>query len=416
MQMLLGYEYTNGNEDSLGRNYGHQNVIYRHARMPLYSTITHPAPQDLWNSLPQGDSLTIPHHSGDSDHPYTLDHFDGRFVRLIEVYQERGSFECWCCKEVSGDGDSCDSGGNFNLSPADGGGYFQAALAKGQRVGAIASPDHHGFKGLAGVYAPSGSREDIFEALHARRTFGVTSYASRLSMDLRADGHMMGQEYSLSGTCPVFYVRASTDYVDSVTGKSATIGELKLYRVTDSVPGEEGHIFQLNPQTGDATAVFYDADCPQTGSAAYYLRAEQNWDAAGLPSPIGWTSPVFVTWESGNVSRDAIPESHASPTVVAPGQTFEATMTMKNGGTIAWTGLENYALRLLDDAAETFKIDAVQSLESDEYALVGASFTRSLVLTAPSKPGQYTLRWQMTSPAGEFGAIGSATIEVETGG
>jgi hypothetical protein len=89
---------------------------------------------------------------------------------------------------------------------------------------------------------------------------------------------------------------------------------------------------------------------------------------------------------------------------------------MKNGGTIAWTGLENYALRLLDDAAETFKIDAVQSLESDEYALVGASFTRSLVLTAPSKPGQYTLRWQMTSPAGEFGAIGSATIEVETGG
>jgi Ig-like domain from next to BRCA1 gene len=412
MQLLLGFEYTNDTRDDQGRVYGHQNVIFKKQRSELRSHISYPSPLDLWDSLSPGDSITIPHHTGNDEHPYTLDYFDERFVRVFEIFQERGSFECWCCDEVRGDGKSCDTPGNANLSPADGGSYFQQALARGQQLGVIASPDHHGFKGLGGIYTSSVSREGIFKALHARHSFGVSSYAARLTVDLRADGHLMGEEYSLSEEdCPVFYLQAATDHVDEVTGRKTVIKELKLYRVMDTAPGEDGHIFTTIPSASEYGTTFYDADCPREGTAAYYLRAKQSW-IKELRNSMAWTSPVFVSWSRDVKARNASSTSNTLPTTVPPGEKFTASVDLENTGGIAWTGLEKYSLRLLDNAAATFSSPELIGLNPEEFTLANTSLERTLELTAPTTPGEYVLRWQMTSPAGNFGDIGSMSITV----
>jgi Protein of unknown function (DUF3604) len=411
MQMLLGLEYTHDGADPQGRKYGHQNVILRNARSPLYSRITHETPTDLWSALPLGDSVAIPHHTGDSGHTYSLDEFDQDYVRLFEIFQERESYECWCCKRVGGDGDSCDNLPNINVAPENGGAYFQDALALGQRMGAIASPDHHGFKGLAGVYALSNSREDIFDALHARRTFGVTNYAARMTLDFRADGHMMGEEYNLSGTCPTFYLNVSTDYLNEYTGNSGTIEEIKLYRVTNAAPGEEGEILKLSPQNSGFSTVFHDADCPLQGSASYYLRAEQDWDLP-LRRPLGWTSPVFINWVSDTSSRDAAKIQPNFPLSVEVGETVAASIAMTNIGDITWTDLEQYGLKLKNETLDLSDLSRAHYLETGEFARFGDSMTWQINFTAPDKPGFHILRWQMTSPAGDFGQEGATVLEV----
>jgi hypothetical protein len=58
----------------------------------------------------------------------------------------------------------------------------------------IASPDHGGGTGKAAVWATYLSRESILSAIRARRTFGTT--ASRIFLDVRTNGRMMGEKTS----------------------------------------------------------------------------------------------------------------------------------------------------------------------------------------------------------------------------
>ena len=138
---------------------------------------------------------------------YDLRHFNANFNRLYEIYQARGSFECYDC--IGGFPEpwpSAEIPWYYNDPPdmANGLGYFQDALAKGMRMGVMASPDHTGMWGITGVYAASGNQNDIFEALTARRTYGVSNAAARMTSDFRGDGHLMGEEYELAEGCPTF--------------------------------------------------------------------------------------------------------------------------------------------------------------------------------------------------------------------
>jgi len=88
---------------------------------------------------------------------------------------------------------------------------WQSFLAEGYRLGAIASTDDHlGYpgayrEGLAAVLAPELTREAIFAALRARRTYAVSG--DRILLDYRLNGHVMGQELP--------YVRRRDLYEDS---------------------------------------------------------------------------------------------------------------------------------------------------------------------------------------------------------
>src|SRR5207247_269967 len=122
---FVAYEY------SRGRRFGHRNVIYRD------DDGAHPTPDDtneLWQDLPPGRPLGIPHH------PNTHSAMPGS--RLDNM----GGVE----------------------------------------------PEEFVTGGLTAVWAPELTREALFEALHARRTYATTT--ARILVDFRVNDAPMGSE------------------------------------------------------------------------------------------------------------------------------------------------------------------------------------------------------------------------------
>ncbi len=180
---LYGFEWTSADT-------GHQNVIYGDVDRgaPIFSAFAEgtTTPRGLWDALaehPAYPAVTIPHHPGAAMVHHDWDYHDERFGRLVEVFQAcRGSYE----------GDGC-----FRQY-ADGtrqGTFVVDGLRAGHKVGLIASSDHGHGAAYVGAFAASLNRGDVFEALHARRTFAATTRG--VVVDLRAgtDGEVfMGTE------------------------------------------------------------------------------------------------------------------------------------------------------------------------------------------------------------------------------
>jgi hypothetical protein len=136
--------------------------------------------ETLFKSLREGDCVTIPHHPSEGSFPNDFSVIDDRFTRLIEVYQAwRGNFEF----------DGC-----FKQAPGASvlGCFVQDALQQGHKFGIIASSDHGFGQSYACVLAERLDRESLFQALHARRTYGAT--AKGMLVDFRVDDAVMGEE------------------------------------------------------------------------------------------------------------------------------------------------------------------------------------------------------------------------------
>ena len=90
------------------------------------------------------------------------------------------------------------------------GGTWHDALKRGARMGCVAGSDSHDGSGgdrfnadgnrvaLTGVWAKENTREAIFDALKARRTYAFTG--GRMQLDFRINGHYMGEEFSLKSS------------------------------------------------------------------------------------------------------------------------------------------------------------------------------------------------------------------------
>lgn len=200
---LHGWEWTSA-------NYGHRNVYFRGEPGPWsyaadpdlpQNTVADglPTPEDLWATLRAAavPAITVPHHMSAKQFPFSLDHFyDADFDRVAEIYS------CW--------GDSLEHGqpvSGFTARVAEL--AFINSVRAGYRVGFVASSDSHdGHPGTAqgtevrnhlyhylgsgqtGVLAAGATREDIFDAIAARRCFAVTG--ERLVACTELDGHPMG--------------------------------------------------------------------------------------------------------------------------------------------------------------------------------------------------------------------------------
>jgi len=376
--VLLGYEFTKqcvreaGTCTAYGTDCGHVNVLYPACSGPLRATSQYPNLQDLWAALQGVQAITIPHHSADNGHPADLNAFAEDpmpFATLFEIYQARGSFEwrdtCLTPECPSPDGfpcydDECEAASSVGTCTGCGTwfcppgalppcpdpnchclvaraptpifpaepffGYYRHALALGYRMGAIASPDHGGFWGLAGVFTRSRSQSDVFEALAARRTFGLSSASARLALEFYGDGYIMGTLYERSsGACPSFSGNIVLDYPTFADDSTVRLADVRIYRVEvagvgqyPTAPPDDGYV-PVVLDGGPSTYTFKAEDdaCPGVGVAAYYLRVEvvpdpdlTDADAKaflypnpGLPYPkdwrnhtLGWTSPVWVRW------------------------------------------------------------------------------------------------------------------------
>ena len=178
----LGYEWTVRAFDGGG----HHNVLYRNPehRLPV-SALEYPTLSALYQRLrevydPQ-DVVVIPHAHNPGDARLS----DPLLEPLIEVMSMHGTFE-W---------------------------FMRNYLGNGHQVGFVAASDDHlshpGYSapsrdslaqrgGLGAVLAPERSRDAIFDAMKARRTYATTG--ERIILDVELNGAGMGERTAFADT------------------------------------------------------------------------------------------------------------------------------------------------------------------------------------------------------------------------
>ncbi len=178
---FLGYEW-HGNRT----HYGDHNVIYFDENNPLDDAW---ALEDLYRNLQKRRAIAIPHHTGYCRgwRGKNWDVFDEKLSPVMEVFSIHGSSE------------GCNTPfpleQNSSMGPRTTGGTLHDALARGYQVGVIGSNDGSGLPGRwgigrAGVWARECTREAIWEALLARRTYATTG--DRIKLDFQINGAPMG--------------------------------------------------------------------------------------------------------------------------------------------------------------------------------------------------------------------------------
>jgi hypothetical protein len=129
----------------------------------------------------------------------------------VEIYSEHGNSE--------------DDRGPFRYFNHSMGGRVtantaRAALDSGLRFGFVASSDNHrGFPGAYGegvmaVLCPELSRQAIFEAINARRTYALTG--DRIEVDFSVDGVVMGSTIRAGGEVEASFSVSGRDEIDVV--------------------------------------------------------------------------------------------------------------------------------------------------------------------------------------------------------
>ena len=189
--IFVGYEWS-----GMTPGGGDRNVMYRgdiaslhrssHAEvddMADAATDCFPVTELFEQFRGREDVLLVPHIGG--RYADIVGFHDARLEPVVEIYSDWGRFE-WLLHD---------------------------ALAKGYKVGVVSNSDGHkgrpgashpgastfgAYGGLTCVLADSLTRESVFEAIRARRCYGVTA-AQRIHIELTVNGLPMGAEGPLSG-------------------------------------------------------------------------------------------------------------------------------------------------------------------------------------------------------------------------
>ncbi|NLG23850.1 MAG: CehA/McbA family metallohydrolase, partial [Clostridiales bacterium] len=284
---LLGYEWT---PVEPARATGHHNVYYRDTDGPLFSSSDSRASTvpDLLAALRElgRPALVIPHHpvacknaAGRPEATLTVawDTYDPTLMRLVEIYSKWG-----CSERVPPE--------YRPLKFSAPGHAVQDALARGYRLGFTGGSDSHvampggrfdeGTRGnlryegsgLVGVWAPALTREDIFDALYARRCYATSG--ARILVDFRVAGRPMGAELAWADP------NAPRAIAGQVVG-TAEIARVEIVR--------DGSVWQTLAGDGSSVCRFEREDAsPLAGPAYYYLRVIQRDDERA------WSSPVWI--------------------------------------------------------------------------------------------------------------------------
>lgn len=249
---LYGYEHGGGYKD----RGGHKNVIYADRGRPVFEQ---DAPEELFAALAGSGALAIPHQLADGGSRTDWDKWNAEFERVAEIFQARGSYEFQGCPREA--------------QIHDEGHMIWDALAKGVRIGIIASSDHgQTHEARAGVYVPADAgftREGILSGLRDRRAFGAT-----VAVAVRATvgGRPIGEEVEVDAP-PTLEARVDAPDV---------IRRIEVVR-------DSAFVYSAEPGKASAQIQFTDVDLKPGASAHYYVRALIG------EKDLAWTSPVWVT-------------------------------------------------------------------------------------------------------------------------
>ena len=268
-------------EASFRSPFGHHNVFFRGAPGPLLTPQSVTLPE-LWAQLAAGQALTIPHHTGKFPAPLTTDAHDPERRRNFEIYSAHGLSESYDPTHPLAFEQSDFT--NYSTSAPDGL-TAQDMWAQGLVLSTIAASDDHRAHpgqphwGAAAVRAPELTREAIFDALYARRTYGTTG--ARILLDFTVDGAPMGSEAPAAGP-PRLHVEAhGTDVIESVQVLRFSTAE-----------GGFSVLFDLQPDALDFSWTGVDGGF--RGDAVYYVRLRQRGHVRGRVV-MAWSSPIWVT-------------------------------------------------------------------------------------------------------------------------
>lgn len=298
---LLAYEC------SLGA--GHHNVFFRGLQGVPCPPEASLQVEELWASLRAGEAFTIPHHLGiewgrqtpsgraelevvregdafaggpalDWSGPH-----DRRLRPALEIYSAHGQSELF---------DPTDplAYGQVHFTPArstPGPHYARDAWASELEMAVVAASDDHSARpglshfGLTAVRAPELTREAIFDALLAGRSYGTTG--ERILLDLSVAGVTMGR---------VGQARGALRGAVSVAAPSL-IEKVEVY-AWDSSAGE-WRVAARWEHPGQALEATFEDDL-EAGRRVYYVRVDLEVPTGRRPAR-AWSSPVWIDADAG---------------------------------------------------------------------------------------------------------------------
>lgn len=201
---FAGYEWHGDR-----RRFGDHNVFYFSEGPLVAGTLP-----ELYDHLRRFNGIAIPHHIAYQVGQRGKDwnYHDDKLSPFVEIFSDHGSSE------------GCNTPFTMNragsMGPRISGGTVQDGLARGYRLGIMASGDNHsGFpgvwgNGLVGVWAKDLSREGLWEAWLARRIYGVTG--DRIRLDFNLNGHPMGSLVRSRGPVDIRAEIVGADAIDRV--------------------------------------------------------------------------------------------------------------------------------------------------------------------------------------------------------
>ena len=273
---LLNYERTVAYPD------GHRNIVWRSrgyqpVRIKPGERANGVAEDDmlmLWKQLLSGgeqQAISIPHTTATqmgTDWRY----HDEQAERLVEMFQgNRDSYE-YLGAPRGAVAEKIVVGGYISSGEIHPKGFIWNALAKGYKMGFIASSDHRStHMSYAAVYTPERSYDGIWDSLHARRTYAATD---NIIVDFQSGGHAMGEEFSATEP-PRLDVRIIG------TGEIQQIDIIK----------NNTFVYTAHPGVSEVTFTYTDADI-EPGTHYYYVRVIQQ------DNNMAWGSPMWVNYKT----------------------------------------------------------------------------------------------------------------------
>ena len=166
--------------------------------------------------------------------------------------------------------------------------YVSHALESGIRIGFIASADHSGGcpgddfwwrlssynGGLAAVYAPTLTREDVWDGLWNRRCYGTTR--ARILLEFDINGHLMGEEFTLP---------SDSDGTRRLTVKANGTAPIDKVEIV-----KNGRVLFSKSGDGALDVEFIHTDKEAERHTDYYYAHVAQTDREQA-----WSSPIWVT-------------------------------------------------------------------------------------------------------------------------
>ena len=272
---MLNYERTVSYPD------GHRNIVsrargYQHVRIKPGDRSIGVDEKDmvgLWEALLGGESkptaISIPHTPATqmgTDWRYN----DEKVERLVEMYQgNRDSYEYYGAPRAAL-AEQILVGGYITSGAIREKGYVWNALAKGYKMGFIASSDHRStHMSYAAVYTPERTYGSMWDSLYDRRTYAATD---NIIVDFQSQGHAMGEEFA-------------TDQIPRL--EIAVVGTDRIKEI--AIIKDNEVVYTGHPGVQELSMTYTDRDV-EPGEHYYYVRVIQDNDH------MAWASPMWIDY------------------------------------------------------------------------------------------------------------------------